>query len=200
MTVSTSRRSSAVSTLRLQRDLLAAAHPFVGGDHRAGIAIGNPAGDAFGRKAAEDHRMDGADPRAGEHRRRRFGDHRHVDHHPVAAPDAALLEQVREAAGLFVELAVGPAVAVAGLVRLEDERGAVAVLGEMAVEAIDRQVELAVRIPGDVEVVFVERPVARPSSATCSRSADAPGRARSGRGRHWRDRSARRARPGRCAR
>ena len=33
-------------------------------------------------------------------------------------------------------------------------------LGEVAVEAIDRQVELAVRVPADVEIVLVERPVA----------------------------------------
>ena len=104
--------------------------------------------------------MDRADPRAGEHRRRRFGDHRHVDHHPVAALDAALLQQVGEAAGLFVELAIGELWPCAGLVRLEDQRGAVAMFGEMPVEAIDRQIELAVRVPADVEIVLVERPVA----------------------------------------
>ena len=49
---------------------------------------------------------------------------------------------------------------VPGLVRLEDQRGAVAVLGKVPVEAIDRQVELAVRVPSDVEIVLVERPVA----------------------------------------
>ncbi len=160
ITVGTSRCSSAVSTLRFERDALAAAHALVGGDHRAGVAIGDAAGEAFGREAAEHHRMDRADPRAGEHRRRRFGDHRHVDHHPVAALDAALLQQVGEAAGLFVQLAIGERAAVAGLVGLEDQRGAVAMLGEVPVEAIDRQVELAVGVPADVEIVLVERPVA----------------------------------------
>ena len=104
--------------------------------------------------------MDGADTRASEHRCRRFGDHRHVDHHAVAAFDAAGLEQVGEAAGLFVELLVSPDVALARLVGLEDQRGAVPVLGEVAVEAVDRQVELTVGVPGNVEIVFVERPVA----------------------------------------
>ena len=51
--------------------------------------------------------------------------------------------------------------AVTGLVRFEDQRGAIAVLGEVAVEAIDGKVELAVRVPVDVEIIFVERPVAR---------------------------------------
>ena len=58
-----------------------------------------------GGEAAEHHRVHGADPRAGEHRDDRLGDHRHVDHHPVALldPEAAqgagerghLLEQLR---------------------------------------------------------------------------------------------------------
>src|SRR5205814_10532315 len=48
----------------------------------------------------------------------------------------------------------------AGLVGLEDQRRAVAALGEVAVEAIDRQVELTVGVPCDVEIVVIERPVA----------------------------------------
>ena len=61
-------------------------------------------------------------------------------------------------------------------------------LGEMAVEAIDRQVELAVRVPADAEIGFVERPVAGLASGTCSRSAASPDRARSGRDRSRRGR------------
>ena len=48
-----------------------------------------------------------------------------------------------------------------GLIGLEDQRDAVAVLGKVPVEAIDRQVELAVGIPADMEVILVEGPVAR---------------------------------------
>ncbi len=73
----------------LERDGLAAANAFVGGDHARRVAILDSAGEAVGREAAEHHRMDRADPGAGEHRRRRFRDHRHVDHHPVAALHAA---------------------------------------------------------------------------------------------------------------
>ena len=92
-----------------------------------------------GEKPPKHDRMDRADPRAGEHRRRRFGDHRHVDHHPVAAADAVALQQVREAAGLFVQLAVGEGAARARLVGLEDDRRLVAALVEVPVEAIDRR-------------------------------------------------------------
>ena len=90
ITVGTSRCFERGVDVALERNGLAAAHALVGGDHRAGVAIGDAAGEAFGREAAEHDRVDRADPRAGEHRRRRLGDHRHVDHHPVAALDAAL--------------------------------------------------------------------------------------------------------------
>jgi hypothetical protein len=70
------------------------------GHHAAGL---EPAGGAddqlrlrildalgqFGRgEAAEDHGMDGAEAGAGEHGDGGLGDHRHVDHHAVAAADA----------------------------------------------------------------------------------------------------------------
>ncbi len=100
--------------------------------------------------------MNGADARAGEHRRGRFRDHRHVDHHAVAAPDPPLLQQVREAAGLFVQLPIGEAVPLARLVRLEDDRGPVAVLGQVPVKAVDRQVQLAIGEPADAEVILIK--------------------------------------------
>src|SRR2546430_7200510 len=37
---------------------------------------------------AEDDRVDRADPRTGQHRDHGLGNHRHIDDHPVAAPDA----------------------------------------------------------------------------------------------------------------
>jgi hypothetical protein len=60
----------------------------------------------------------------------------------------------------IVQLAVGERAALAGFVGLEEQRGAVAPLGKVPVEAVDREVELAVLIPADVEVGLVERPVA----------------------------------------
>jgi hypothetical protein len=51
-----------------------------------------------GREAAEHDRMDRADARAGEHRVRRFRDHRHVDGDAIALFDAARLQDVGEAA------------------------------------------------------------------------------------------------------
>jgi hypothetical protein len=53
-----------------------------------------------GREAAEDHRVDGADAGAGEHRDRRLGDHRQVDRDAVALLDPEPLEHVGELADL----------------------------------------------------------------------------------------------------
>ena len=146
--------------IALERNRLAAANAFIRGDHARSVAIDDPAMKAFRREAAEHDRVDRADPRAGEHRRRRFRDHRHIDHDAVAAIDPALLQKVGEAASLFIELAVGPIVALPRLVGFEDDGDAVTMPREMPVEAIDRQVELPIGIPLDVEIAVVERPVA----------------------------------------
>ncbi|MNY48627.1 hypothetical protein D3C86_1839750 [compost metagenome] len=54
----------------LERQRLAAAHLFVGGDQRHGTHVNQPFLQRFGRKSAEHHRMGGADARARLH-----GDH-----------------------------------------------------------------------------------------------------------------------------
>ena len=48
----------------------------------------------------------------------------------------------------------------ARFVGLEDQSGAIPMLREVTVETIDGEVDLAVGVPVDVEVVLVERPVA----------------------------------------
>ena len=63
-------------------------------------------GEARRGEAAEHHRVDRADARAGEHREHRLGDHRHVDQHAVALAHALRLEHRGEAVHLGVQLAV----------------------------------------------------------------------------------------------
>ena len=64
------------------------------------------AGECIGREAAEHHRMYRADPRAGQHRDRGFGDHRHVQRDARALHRARRLQDVGEAADLGVKVAV----------------------------------------------------------------------------------------------
>ena len=73
-------------------------------------------------EAAEHHRMDRADARAGEHRERRLGDHRHVDQHPVALLDAERQQHRRHALHFGVQFAEAVDALLVGLGRDEDQR------------------------------------------------------------------------------
>jgi hypothetical protein len=98
-----------------------------------------------------------ADPCAGEHGHGGLGHHRQVDRHPVAALDAVGLERVGEAADVGVELGVSDdAVGGGGIVRLPNDRHVLRAGGEVAVEAVGREVERAVLEPADAEVGLVE--------------------------------------------
>ena len=110
----------------LERNGLAAAPAFVGRDDDLAVAIVDAAGDRFRREAAEDHRMHRADARAGQHRHRRVGHHRHVDGDAVALLDALRLEHIGEAADPLVQLRVGDLGVGAGRVALPDDRRLVA--------------------------------------------------------------------------
>ena len=134
----------------LQRHHLAAAQPLVGRDHH--LATRQPRMrllEAVGREAAEHHRMDGADPRTGQHGIGRLGDHRHVDRDAVALPDAARLQHVGEAADLLVQFAIGDLARFRRIVALPDDRDLVAARGEVPVDAVHRDVGGAVLEPFD---------------------------------------------------
>src|SRR5690606_23855524 len=91
----------------LQRDLLAAAHAFIGSDHHLGFAIDDAPGQRLGGEATEYHRVDRADARTGQHGHHGLGDHRHVDGHPVTPVHVLAAQGVGELAHLLVQLAVG---------------------------------------------------------------------------------------------
>ena len=79
----------------------------------------------------------------------------------VALGHAQAAQRVAEPAHARVQLAIGDALrGLAGVVGLEDERGLVAARGEVAVEAVDAGVELAVGVPADAEVLEVVADVA----------------------------------------
>ena len=58
-------------------------------------------------EAAEHHRMDGADARAGQHGDHRLGHHRHVDDDAVALADAQVLQHAAQRRHLVAQLGVG---------------------------------------------------------------------------------------------
>ena len=132
----------------LQRDVLAAAHAFVGGDHRTAIGVVDTVAQGIRGEATEYHRVDRADSRAGQHGVGRFGDHRHVDADPVALLHAAALQHIGQAADVAVQLAVGDVGGLGRVVAFPDDRDLLAALFQVAVDAVVGDVELAALEPG----------------------------------------------------
>src|SRR3954447_17001583 len=87
--------------------------------------------------------MGGPETGAGEHRRHRLGDHRHVDGDPVTGLDAELGQRVGRLADELLQVGVRDRAGVALAVTHPVVRHLVAEAGvDMAVEAVDRRVEL----------------------------------------------------------
>ena len=63
----------------------------VGADDQRRLRVVDAAGQAHAREAAEHHRVDGADARAGQHGESRLRNHRHVDDDPIALAHAQRL-------------------------------------------------------------------------------------------------------------
>ena len=143
----------------LQRHLLAAAQSLVGGDDDLGLAVGDALGEAVGREAGEHHRMDGADPRAGQHGVGGFRDHRQIDGDAVALLDVPGAQDVGHLADFVVQLAIGDVLRLRGIVALPDDRGLVAALVEMPVDAVPGDVQDAILEPFDRDIAGRERDV-----------------------------------------
>ncbi|VVM58611.1 hypothetical protein PS639_01157 [Pseudomonas fluorescens] len=141
----------------LERDLLAGTQAFVGRDHHFGAAVDDPARQGFRREPTEHHRVNRADPGAGQHGDHGFGDHRHIDSHHVAAVHILAAQGVGEFADLFMQFAVGDVAAFGRVIPFPNDRDLIAALGQMTVEAVVGHVEGAVGEPLDVDMVIVER-------------------------------------------
>ena len=118
------------------------------GDDNLGLGIGD-AGCQFRRgKAAEDHGMNRAEPRAGQHGKRGLRHHRHVDDHAVAAPHAKLGQGARQFRGSCEHLLVGEGFQPPGHRTVPDKGRLVSSPGShTAVQRIEARVELPTREP-----------------------------------------------------
>src|SRR5690606_32049077 len=145
-----------VIDVALERDLLAAAQPFVGGDHHLRLAVDDATGQGLRRKAAEHHRADGTDARAGQHGHRRFRDHRHVDGHYIATVHVLAAQGVGKLAHLLVQLAIGDLAVLGRVVTLPDDRYLIATGFQVAVQAVGGEIEGAIGEPLDIDKVVVE--------------------------------------------
>ncbi len=108
-----------------------------GGEHELRLRVVDARGKLGRGEAAEHDGMDGAQPRAGEHRHHRFRHHRHVDEDAVAFPDTGRRERAGKKRHLVAQLAIGEGRFRVGDGAVVDERrllGAAAL--DMAVEGI----------------------------------------------------------------
>jgi hypothetical protein len=121
------------------------------------MAILNAAGERIGRKAAEDDRVDDADPRAGQHGDCRLGDHRQVEGGAVTALEPESFKHIRKFANLGMKLAKGERARLVRTIALPDNRRVVRAGAKVAVETIDRDVECAITKPADAERLFIKR-------------------------------------------
>ena len=143
----------------LERHLAAAAQAFVGGDDDVRLAVLDAAGERIGREAAEYHRMNRTEARAGEDGVSRLRDHRQVDGDAVTLLDIAVAQHIGETADLVVQLFVRDGLRILRIVTFPDDRSLVGALGEMAVDAVVGGVGDAILEPFDRDIRLGERGV-----------------------------------------
>ena len=151
-------QTSRPSTMRMSMparltttDGAAAAQHGVGGEEHLGLAVVDAVLQADGGKAREDDGVGGADARAGQHGDGQLRNHGQVDGDAVAALHAQLLQEVGAAADLRVQHLVGVDLDVVLGFALPDDGGLVAAaVGQVAVQAVGRDVQLAVGEPLDL--------------------------------------------------
>ena len=136
--------SIAMSQLRLSGTLPPRRQPKSAVIERDALRVVDAVDDRFGREAAEDHRVRGADSRACEHRDRQLGNHRHVDRDAIASANPEVTQPVGEAVDVVEQLAVGDRPAIARLAFVVVGDLFAAARAHVPVQAVDRHVELAV--------------------------------------------------------
>ena len=114
----------------------------------------------LGGETSEDHRMNGADARTGQHGEERLGDHGHVDNDPVALADPQIPQHSGQRADLVEQLRIGDAVFGARQGAVIDDRVLrPAPARHMAVHRVPAGVAFRVRKPVAIDPGFcVENP------------------------------------------
>src|SRR5262245_22268260 len=128
---------------RLELDHSAATKAPVGRDYGLRLRVIDAVFQRFGREAAEDYRVRGADAGAGQHGNGQFGDHRHINGYAITFIDAQRPQHIREVADLLMELLVGEGPRVARFALPDDGGLVLAPCRKVPVEAVVRDVDLS---------------------------------------------------------
>ncbi len=114
----------------------------------AGPGVVDAHGQFMRREAAEDDRMDRPQPRAGQHRLQRLGNHGHVDDDAVAFPDASGAQRACKAGHAVAKLGIGDALDAVGDGAVMDDGKAVAVAGlDMTIHGVPAGIDHRFREP-----------------------------------------------------
>ncbi len=132
---------------RLVADHLAGAAAGIGADDEHRLGVVDPAREAAAREAAEHHRMDRADARAGQHREHRLRDHRHVDQHAIALPGSERLQAGRHPIHFGMQFREAVDALDTGLGRYADQRVLRRSRREVPVHGVVAQVRAAAGEP-----------------------------------------------------
>ena len=127
----------------------------------AGARHLHPVGDRPRAEAGEDHQVDRADPRAGQHQRDRLEVGRHVDRHPIAAPHPDRPQRGRDPFHPAQQLGVGEDPQPAQLVQRDQRRPTAGALLHLRVQATPGDVRLAAAEPAEGRHL-VGRPLEHP--------------------------------------
>ena len=147
-----------------------AAHTFIGGNDCLTVGVENAVTYGIGGETAEHHRVHRADARAGQHGIGGFGNHRHIQAYAVAFLHPTGLEHVGQAADLLMQLAVADVCCVLRVVAFPDDGGRIATFGEVAVDAIDANVQLAINKPGGFTLAQVALVNLAPGLIPCQKT------------------------------
>jgi hypothetical protein len=130
-----------------ERDNLAAAEAAIGGDDRRGAAVLDAVFDRLRAEPAKDDAVHRADARARQHGHGGLRHHGHVNDDAILRLHALGLEHIGEAANFAVKLLIGEGALVARFA-FKNNRGLVlARAGQMAVETVLADIELAADEP-----------------------------------------------------
>ena len=141
----------------LHRHLAATAHPFVRSDDHVAFGVNDAVFQRIGREAAKHDGMDRADAGAGQHGDGGFRDHRHVNAYPVALLDAEAFQRIGEFADILMQLPVGDFLVFGRIVAFPDDGDLIATGGQMPVQTVFTDIQLAAFKPADV--AFGEVPI-----------------------------------------
>ncbi len=151
----------------LERDDAAATPGAVACQDDPAVGIEHAIDDGAGTEPAEDDRVHGTDPRAGEAGDGQFGDHPHVDGDDLALADAQALQGVGEAGGFERKVAIGEsadlrAVCADGLALPDDRRLVAQPVVDLSITAVVTEVGSPGDEPLGVGRVEVEHAIEGP--------------------------------------